>query len=55
MCKISISKNKNRNIKAIFEYIELDERVVVRNSRTTTEIFNYSEKLNSCKTISRLK
>lgn len=54
---ILIYQNENGNIKVdvIFEDGELGEKVVIRNYRTTTEILNYSEKSNSCKTISRLK
>lgn len=42
---------QNENIKVVFEYGEIDKRVVVRKNRTTTEILNYSGKLNSCKSI----
>ena len=41
----------SEHIKAIFEEAELDEKVVVRNYRTTTKILKYSGKPNSCKSI----
>ena len=41
----------SEHIKAIFEEAELDEKVVVRNFRTTTKILKYSGKPNSCKSI----
>lgn len=57
MSEILIHKNENGNIKldVMFEEGKLDEKVLVRNYRTATEILNCSEKSNSCKTISRLK
>ena len=41
----------SEHIKTIFEDEELDEKVVVRNYRTTTKILKYSGKPNSCKSI----
>ncbi|WP_066350257.1 hypothetical protein [Aliarcobacter skirrowii] len=41
----------SEHIKAIFEDEELDEKVVVRNYRTTTKRLKYSVIPNSCKSI----
>ena len=41
----------SEHIKAIFEEAELDEKVVVRNYRTTTKRLKYSVIPNSCKSI----
>ena len=41
----------SEHIKAIFEEGELDEKVVVRNYRTTTKRLKYSLIPNSCKSI----
>ena len=41
----------SEHIKAIFEEGELDEKVVVRNYRTTTKRLKYSVIPNSCKSI----
>ncbi len=51
MSEILIYQNESGNIKVdiMFEDVELDKRLVVRNYRTTTKIFNYSAISNSCK------